>query len=69
MCASEKVVDVKTLNVPDHLVCRITGDFMSDPVTLESGCTYERQSIEQYFMVQREVAKRALEKVDSEDED
>ena len=69
MCDSESAVDVKTLFVPDHLLCLISGDLMKDPVTLESGCTFERASIEQYFKTQRETAKRALANADSEVEE
>ena len=43
---NEAAVDLKTLFVPDHLLCLISGDLMKDPVTIESGCTYERVSIE-----------------------
>ena len=34
MCESESAVDVKTLSVPEHLYCAISGDLMKDPVTL-----------------------------------
>lgn len=43
---TEKSVDIKKLAVPDHLLCLISGDLMTDPVTIESGRTYERVSIE-----------------------
>ena len=39
---ADVVVDLKTLFVPDHLLCLISGDLMIDPVTIESGRTYER---------------------------
>ena len=31
--------------VPPYLCCPISGDLMSDPVTVESGQTYEREMI------------------------
>jgi STIP1 homology and U-box containing protein 1 len=38
-----------SLEVPDHLVCRITDEMMKDPVILESGFTYEREQIQLHF--------------------
>ena len=46
---ADSAVDLKTLFVPEHLLCVISGDIMHDPVTLESGSTYERSSIISYF--------------------
>ena len=43
----------KELRVPEHLICTISGDIMFDPVTLESGRTYERSSIEMLFMLSK----------------
>lgn len=62
------VKDIKKLFVPDHLLCLISGDLMSDPVTLESGRTYERAKILQYFEHQREQATKALINADSDNE-
>lgn len=45
---------IKQLYQPDHLLCLITGDMMTDPVTIESGRTYERANIETYFKIQKE---------------
>ena len=42
VCDAESAVDLKTLFVPEHLLCLISGDLMTDPVTLESGRTYDR---------------------------
>lgn len=32
-------------SIPDFLLCRITSDFMEDPVIIQSGFTYERKAI------------------------
>ena len=42
---------------------------MSEPVTLESGRTFERDTIEHYFKVQRETAARAIANADHDAED
>ena len=60
---------MKKLFVPDHLICPIGGEIMQDPVTLESGRTYEKDNILTYFKFQRETAKRLIELADSEDEE
>ena len=39
---------------------------MNDPVTLESGRTYERIAINQYFATQLETAKRMIDGADSD---
>lgn len=44
----------KELFVPEHLICIISGELMSDPVTIESGRTYERSQIEKVFEMYRE---------------
>jgi STIP1 family protein 1 len=31
--------------IPDYLVCKITLDIMEEPVTTDSGQTYERSAI------------------------
>ena len=48
-CESEPIKAIKDLTVPDHLLCKIKGDLMDDPVMIQSGVTYERQIIEQFF--------------------
>ena len=53
MIESEKAKDLKKLFVPDHFLCLIGGEIMHDPVTIESGRTFERDNITQYFEVQR----------------
>lgn len=35
--------------IPDHFLCPITLDLMKDPVTLSSGITYDRESIEAWL--------------------
>ena len=44
----------RELCVPEHLVCIISGELMSDPVTLDSGRTYERSQIEKLFAMYKE---------------
>ena len=67
MIQSETVPVLKKLHVPDHLVCPFTGDLMKDPVTIESGRTYERECIVKYFEVQREVAEKARSVLDDDE--
>ena len=40
---------LKSLFVPDHLLCMIKGDLMTEPVTIESGRTFEKSSILEAF--------------------
>ena len=35
--------DLKNMDVPDYLVCRITDELMEEPVILSSGFTYEKE--------------------------
>ena len=44
----------KELFVPEHLICVISGELMTDPVTIESGRTYERSQIVKVFEMYRE---------------
>lgn len=37
------------LEIPEHLLCRITDDLMIDPVCLSSGFSYEREAIKKHF--------------------
>ncbi|KAK6249840.1 U-box domain - like 10 [Theobroma cacao] len=39
----------KELEIPRHFLCPITLDLMKDPVTLSSGITYDRESIETWL--------------------
>ncbi|KAH1075580.1 hypothetical protein J1N35_027908 [Gossypium stocksii] len=39
----------KELEIPRHFLCPITLDLMKDPVTLSSGITYDRESIEKWL--------------------
>lgn len=42
----EKIIDVE---IPNHFLCPISLDLMKDPVTLSSGITYDRESIEKWL--------------------
>lgn len=44
-----KELNLTELDVPDYLLCRITDELMEEPVTLESGFTYEKESIIKHF--------------------
>lgn len=39
----------KELEIPRHFLCPITLDLLKDPVTLSSGITYDRESIEKWL--------------------
>lgn len=41
--------DQLQLRIPDHFLCPISLDLMKDPVTLSSGITYDRESIEKWL--------------------
>lgn len=41
--------NVRQLEVPDYLLCRITDELMEEPAALESGFTYERSQIIKHF--------------------
>jgi len=51
MSRFEKYLEQKphSESIPDYLLCRITSDFMEDPVIIQSGFTYERKAIAQHF--------------------
>lgn len=36
-------------NIPDFLLCRITDDFMEEPVIIQSGFTYDKKAIIKHF--------------------
>ncbi|XP_050378596.1 U-box domain-containing protein 21-like [Argentina anserina] len=42
-------LDVDQLVIPKHFLCPISYDLMKDPVTLSSGITYDRQSIDTWL--------------------
>ena len=65
-CEGEARTDLKQLFVPDHYLCLISGEVMKDPVILESGRTFERANIIEYFRVQREKAARAIAEADGD---
>ena len=65
MSSKDKVTELKALCLPTYLLCLISRDIMIDPVTLESGCTYERENIEQYFDIQLQKFNKAIETASS----
>lgn len=42
-------LDMEQLVIPNHFLCPISLDLMKDPVTLSSGITYDRQSIDTWL--------------------
>jgi STIP1 family protein 1 len=38
-------------HIPDFLLCRITDDFMEEPVIIQSGFTYEKKAILKHFQI------------------
>lgn len=60
----ESKIDVKNMFVPDHLVCRITDELMTEPVVLTSGFTYEKAQIIQHFRVNGNFDPLTREEVD-----
>mmetsp|Transcript_26356 Transcript_26356/g.32902 ORF Transcript_26356/g.32902 Transcript_26356/m.32902 type:complete len:95 (+) Transcript_26356:292-576(+) len=61
---AESSMKPKDQIVPEYILCSISGDYMRDPVTLESGRTYERDAILQYFALQKEKAERIQDSLD-----
>ena len=56
--------------MPEYLLCPISGDFMKDPVMIQSGQTFERYIIEMHFKMQQEKADKQRAEEDSDfDED
>jgi len=49
MYDKESYPKLATLVEPSHLICTIGGFIMSDPVTIETGRTYDRSSITMFF--------------------
>mmetsp|Transcript_25584 Transcript_25584/g.35190 ORF Transcript_25584/g.35190 Transcript_25584/m.35190 type:complete len:301 (-) Transcript_25584:147-1049(-) len=47
--ALEDSVSVSSLNVPNHFMCPLTQEIMTDPVITTNGLTYERAYIEEWF--------------------
>ena len=54
----------KDLSVPDHLICQISGEIMSDPVMITSGQTYERAIITRHFEIKRIQAEQEKDEDD-----
>ena len=59
--------ELKSLFVPEHLLCVISGCIMKDPVTLMSGRSFEKDAIKHYFDVQRENAQKFFERHDEDE--
>ena len=66
MMSREGLKTQKELFVPDHLLCPIAGELMSDPALIQSGQTYEREIIERHFKFQSEKAERMKAEEDSD---
>ena len=56
MMSREGQQSQQELFIPDHFLCPISGDLMTDPVLIQSGQTYERVIIEKHFEAQGERA-------------
>ena len=54
------------LDVPDYLFCRITDEFMDQPVILQSGFTYEKEHILRHFQYNGNTDPMTREEVDPE---
>ena len=65
----DQIVELKKLFVPEYLLCSITNELMAEPVTIESGRTYERASLDRWFALQREKAVRLIDEADSDIEE
>ena len=60
----------KKLQVPDNLICPISGDIMTDPVLIQSGQTFEREAIAKHFEMMEQRAEKKRQDGDSDlDED
>ena len=46
---SQKNLEAMKVEIPNHFLCPISLDLMKDPVTLSSGITYDRESIETWL--------------------
>ncbi|XP_048136064.1 U-box domain-containing protein 21-like isoform X2 [Rhodamnia argentea] len=44
-----KKLELEELAIPNHFLCPISLELMTDPVTLSSGITYDRESIERWL--------------------
>nr|XP_043613848.1 E3 ubiquitin-protein ligase PUB23-like [Erigeron canadensis] len=60
--------DLKNIEVPPFFICPISLEIMKDPVTLATGITYDRGSIETWLYVKKNntcpVTKQVLEDID-----
>ena len=45
----ESLNKIETLQIPDHLICKITFDLMENPVCTEAGHCYEKEVIEEHL--------------------
>ena len=50
--------------MPDYLLCRITDELMDEPVTLQSGFTYEKCEIMKHFKTNGNFDPMTREEVD-----
>ena len=60
---------LKDLSVPDHLICQISGEIMSDPVMITSGQTYERSIITRHFEIKKSQADQEKDELDEDEYD
>lgn len=58
-------INMRELDVPDYLLCRITDELMDEPVTLSSGFTYEKSQILRHFTVNGNFDPMTREEVDT----
>lgn len=56
--------NLKLLEVPDYLLCRISDELMENPVILESGFTYEKREILRHFQYNGNIDPLTREEVD-----
>ena len=68
MLKREKPPNVRELYLPKYLECAITGQLMEDPVTIESGVTFEKSAIEEQFRYRQKHIDEAIAEDESEDE-
>ena len=51
MLNRQAIPAIRDLEVPEHLLCQISGDLMTEPVLIESGQTYEKEVILRYIEI------------------
>jgi len=60
----ESLGNMRNLEVPDFLVCRITDELMQEPVMISSGFTYEKAQIQRHFKMNGEFDPLTREEID-----